>query len=223
MSAHEIFSRCQGLARGWQDRAELALPNKQKTCEFASVSRACGTLIPGLSSSEIRTLAEEFPDVHAAISESILSASERVMNGQIELLGRTIDVTAPDWHKDPLSDFRWPETFYDDVQIYELAADVKYVWEVSRHQFLPTLAQAWLLSADDSCADRVQQLISSWIEKNPRYVGVHWTSGLEVALRAISWVWTIAGLQSWTGYYRTDHAFYGRSCALLVSPPLLLL
>ena len=130
------------------------------------------------------------------------------MSGSWEMLGHTFDLTGDvDWHRDPRTGHRFPRTFYANVPLHQDVdddVDVKYVWELGRHQFLPELARVWLFSGNEHCANQTRRLVLSWIDQNPVYEGVHWTSGLEVAVRGISWIWTLATLADWDGWQDGD-------------------
>jgi len=82
--------------------------------------------------------------------------------------------------------------------------DVKYVWELGRQQYLAELARGWLLAREERFAEQARTLMLDWIQCNPLYEGVHWTSALEVAMRAISWIWTVAALAEWDGWQPGD-------------------
>ena len=71
------------------------------------------------------------------------------------------------------------------------AGDPKDVWELNRHTFLPHLGRAFFLSGDGRYAQRAVSLILSWIEQCPPGHTIHWTSGIEIAIRMISWIWTL--------------------------------
>ncbi len=77
------------------------------------------------------------------------------------------------------------------------AGDLRWVWELNRHPFLFTFARAFLLTADAAYAHRIVALVEDWIDHNPFGCGVNWSSALEVALRAISWLWTLPMLLEW--------------------------
>ena len=64
---------------------------------------------------------------------------------------------------------------------------MKPVWELNRHQYFVTLAQAYYLSGDRTYADELVSQWLDWIEQNPYRVGVNWASPLEIGLRLISW------------------------------------
>lgn len=218
MSGDEIFVRCREVARRWQDRYAYVSGYQSRPIEIDSVLRHCVDFVRGTGPRELASLAENHSHLHASIKDRCVRDAESVLSGRIELLGKTIELTGIDWHKDPLSEYRWKERFFADVPIYELPADVKYVWEVSRHQYLPTLARGWLFSGDDRNAQRMMDLMSSWVDQNPLYLGVNWTSALEVALRAISWIWSMAPTRTWGGWRgeeakrivasMADHAHY---------------
>ena len=62
------------------------------------------------------------------------------------------------------------------------AGDHKIIWELNRHQHLVALAQAGNL-------DEIRAQLESWLDQNPFHRGINWASALEVALRALSWMW----------------------------------
>src|SRR4029077_19244415 len=69
------------------------------------------------------------------------------------------------------------------------AGDHKIIWELNRHQHLTTLAQACLLSGRDEYFDEIIRQWESWVIANPYQRGINWASALEVAFRALSWIW----------------------------------
>src|SRR6185369_4323 len=73
--------------------------------------------------------------------------------------------------------------------------DVKFVWEVNRHQFFVTLARAFAYTDDERYAEACVAMARRWREANPTGTGVNWASNLEVAVRLLAWIWTIDLLQ----------------------------
>ena len=69
--------------------------------------------------------------------------------------------------------------------------DAKVTWELNRHQWMVTLAQAYALSGDGRYARHVLDQMEAWIVANPFGFGLNWTSSLEAALRLIAWCWAI--------------------------------
>ena len=97
-----------------------------------------------------------------------------------------------DWHRDPVSGYQWPRRYWADYDfVSSPSADVKVIHELNRHQHLPRLAKAFFLTGDETYASEAISQIESWIEQNPKWHGVNWQSSLEIAIRSISWLWTI--------------------------------
>jgi len=113
-----------------------------------------------------------------------------------EPLGESID-----WNRDYSSDKSIPLTYAHRLNYRRETSvgDVKYVWELNRHQHLVRLAQAYWITGDDKYAHEITTQITSWIEQCPYMHGVNWTSPMESALRLISWTWAFELIRSWPG------------------------
>lgn len=103
---------------------------------------------------------------------------------------RIFDLTFPidysfDWHCDYRYGTRVPSCFSRiiDIRDAKVVGDIKYIWEINRHQHLSAVAY----SGRPDAALIVREAIRLWIEQNPYLEGVNWTSSLECALRLISW------------------------------------
>lgn len=148
--------------------------------------------------------------------------ADRVVRGEFSFLGLEFQVGDPiEWQRDPQSGHVWPRRFYASVPIpfcegqskVGAPADAKYVWELNRHEFLVDCAKAFYLTGESLYAQRVCDLISSWIRDNPYLQGVNWAGPLEVAARAISWLWTYQFCRRWDGldsemHLRMSQSFY---------------
>ncbi|MGI8555678.1 MAG: heparinase II/III family protein, partial [Pyrinomonadaceae bacterium] len=127
------------------------------------------------------------------VTASIIEKAERLIEGRFDLLGfQDLDFgTAVDWHLEPITQKRAPLKHWK--QFDELATDdtgdKKIIWELNRHQHFFTLGAAFWLTGDERFAATFVRHLDSWMEQNPPGFGVNWVSGLEVALRAISWIW----------------------------------
>jgi hypothetical protein len=141
-------------------------------------------------------VANRFPHwVDAAILEA-----ERLCRHEVELLNLgTVKLgSAIDWHRDPYSGRTWERTFWTEYRPEHdpEGRDSKVIHELNRHQHLPRLAKAWLLTGNRRYADEAVQQMLSWIEQNPTGIGINWQSSLEIAIRTISWMWTLFFLRS---------------------------
>lgn len=212
MPPREIRDRIADKLRVWRERRQYQSHNATApSTKFLSnkpfnLCYLATTLVPGVKTAQLQRLKENFPQSHAFLAAEATSRAEAVLSGSWNLLGYPVDLQdAVDWHADPRTEHHFPQDFYADLSLYELGntIDVKYVWELGRHQYLVELARGWLFTGETRYAERSRDLILDWIEHNPLYEGVHWTSSLELAMRAISWIWTLATLAEWDGW-QTD-------------------
>lgn len=92
-----------------------------------------------------------------------------------------------DWHKDFKSGYVWEESqFYLDVKVApELGVEIKIPRELSRFQHIGLLASG---SLSESSHEFILEVID-WIVSNPYGYGVNWGCTMDVALRAINWIW----------------------------------
>ncbi|GJD47477.1 hypothetical protein OPKNFCMD_0185 [Methylobacterium crusticola] len=150
-----------------------------------------------------------FPDLRAGLAAAadvpaVRESLERVRQRRLRFLGRDwppafLEVPGEAsgfWLHDPVTGGRWPgaeaSSFRVDVRSTSDApgpdgtlGDVKYVWEPSRLQLLHPLAAA-LAAGEAWAGPAAAGLLRSWAEANPPYGGVHWVSGIELAMRLVS-------------------------------------
>jgi len=98
-----------------------------------------------------------------------------------------------DWHLDPVSGRHSPRLHWSRIDALDAAVvgDSKVVWELNRHQWLIRLGQVYRLSGEARYASVFARMISDWMRENPPGIGINWASSLEVAIRLISWSWTL--------------------------------
>lgn len=134
-------------------------------------------------------------DSPAEITE-LIDRADRLMSGDVTVFGHTVRLDGERlWHTDQLSGFTWPQRFhhryrYSDLIDLGRASDIKLPWELSRLQFLPSLALAYRVTGDDRYVKRARAIFDDWFASNPVGYGVPWAIGMEAALRAISLLWT---------------------------------
>ena len=131
----------------------------------------------------------------------LLRTADEILAGRWDVLGVTRqDMVAPDWFLDPLSGRRAPQAEYCfsiNHRNQAVTGNVKQVWELSRHHHLTVLAAAYALTGDRRYAERAGSHLRSWWQENPFLSGIHWTSGIELGIRLISWAWTRRLLDGW--------------------------
>lgn len=136
---------------------------------------------------------ELFRKSHPEAVSQIIEKAERLSEGKFDLLGYlNLDFgEAFDWHYEPISGKHIPLKHwkqFDELETEE-TGDKKIIWELNRHQHFFTLGVAYQLSKDEIFADVFVRHLDSWMEQNPPGMGINWFSSLEVAFRAMSWIW----------------------------------
>jgi hypothetical protein len=147
---------------------------------------------PGLA----RAIRARFPEAahHAA------RRGDAILAGRADLLGyRNLCVASrPDgtgdinWLHEPVNrrtarDGHWSEVPYLSPE----CGDHKVIWELNRHQQWPMLGRAWCLTGDSRYRDGFIDQLHGWMTQNPPERGINWASMLELALRSLSWVWSL--------------------------------
>ncbi len=124
-------------------------------------------------------------------NESLLQEAEDYLAGKYKLLNCTFTESPLDWHLDPQSGKQPPLEFGLDLNYrdFEVAGNVKNIWEKNRHHHLSVIASAYALTKEEKYAAHLAEQLQSWLAQNPFPLGVNWTSSLELGIRLISWVW----------------------------------
>jgi hypothetical protein len=209
MSFAEISCRArQQLAKWWDrtkpvsvDPAVLVGRRAPALAEIdAPASHVYQTLaqrfFPGpLDPRTVGVLSDCLPGVRA----DLVRVADGICQGRVSLLGYDeMNIAEPiDWHRDPVANRRVPMVHWSriDPLDFEAVGDSKVVWELNRHQWLVTLAQAYSLTGDRRYSDQVMRILTHWTLANPYGFGINWASSLEVAFRLIAWIWVFALLR----------------------------
>jgi hypothetical protein len=142
---------------------------------------------------EISTRTHLIRDHVPGFERSVLEQAEQILHHQFPLLGYGPQDYGKeiDWQLDIVSGKKaalkpWPKIDYLD---FNEVGDSKVTWELSRHQFMITLAKAWLLTGEERFIAKLNSIYYDWHRKNPYPLGINWASSLEVAFRSLSWIW----------------------------------
>jgi hypothetical protein len=114
-----------------------------------------------------------------------------------------------DWHSDFHRGYRWdPDIFFHDVRIAPVqGADIKVPRELSRFQHVAALAYG---STEESAVEFVLQVVD-WIVANPYGRGVNWACSMDIALRAVNWIWGIRLFEEQVAKYQQVMTLIGNS------------
>jgi len=128
-------------------------------------------------------------------SKVVLEWADKTINHEFDYLGSGLVKLNPiDWHLDFKNGFRWPKGwFYLKYKKVDLtnAADVKVPWELSRCHHLLWLGEAYLLTKDEKYVKEVVDQLEWWIDENPLMNSINWTCAMDVAIRAVNWMYAI--------------------------------
>jgi hypothetical protein len=121
-----------------------------------------------------------------------LGIAEEILAHRFPLLGAALG-TGPEirWRRDYSSGVESRAVYFRRIRYLDAAkaGDHKAIWELNRHQHLVLLAQAHLLSGRQDFLSEIARQLESWLDQNPFQRGINWSSALEVAFRALSWMW----------------------------------
>jgi hypothetical protein len=99
----------------------------------------------------------------------------------------------------------WTE--YETKEIAAPQVDVKFIWEPARLGWAFCLGRGYLLSGDERYSAAFWDLLNSFLDLNPAYLGLNWVSGQEVGLRvlAMTLAWHIFRDSIHSTSDRSDH------------------
>src|SRR5262249_51763579 len=98
------------------------------------------------------------------------------------------------WNYEHAADRPTPMSFAPqiDYRDFDATGDCKLVWEPNRHHQLVALGRAYRATADQRYAEAAAEQLRSWMDQCPYPFGMNWRSPLELGIRLINWVWTVA-------------------------------
>ncbi|MGU8962050.1 alginate lyase family protein [Clostridium perfringens] len=106
-----------------------------------------------------------------------------VFNDKINFLNKI------DWHK--CSNGNWEKNKYSldiDCKFTDDIGDIRYTWEINRHQFLPYIAIAYKNTKNDIYYNIIKKHFYDWNKENFFLKGVNWSSPMEISLRSYQWL-----------------------------------
>ena len=118
--------------------------------------------------------------------------AEKILRHDFPLLGIRIQPgPVIRWRRDYVHQIETGTHYFRRIPYLDAhrAGDHKIIWELNRHQHLVLLAQAWRLTGREEFYGELIAQLESWLADNPFQRGINWASALEVAFRALSWIW----------------------------------
>lgn len=94
-----------------------------------------------------------------------------------------------EWHKGMKSEWNKSVSSYDiEFKNTDDIGDIRYTWEINRHQYMPHLASLYIKTKDKKYFRQLEGAFEDWIKNNMFLKGVNWSSSMEIALRAYQWL-----------------------------------
>src|SRR5215471_6167518 len=179
--------------RSAEDAAQLILDRIYRESHPKRLDSRLGGFFPSLSQRQaiIQAMDSRFPHQRAAI----IQKADNACGGRFDLMGfRGLSFGEPiHWRLEPLSGKRAPCHHWSRIDYLNssVAGDKKITWELNRHQHFVTLGQAYWMTGDECYAAAFAVQVDSWMDSNPPGMGINWSSSLELAVRMISWIWSL--------------------------------
>lgn len=182
-----------------RNRGELSDLTLQRALGGVSLETAFSAFVqrffvdPARARETAATLAKAYPR-HA---QRTRETAQRVLEHVFDLLGSgpTSLGDRIDWQRDFRSGFTWSRDVLPDDQdtlLLDVHCDIKIPWELSRcHQFV-VLGRAYAIEQDARYAAEFVAQLQAWLDDNPWPYGVNWSRAMEVAVRAVNWIWAAA-------------------------------
>ena len=126
--------------------------------------------------------------------KTILTCADHALRHEFSHLGSGFVKVEPlMWNSDLRTGFQWPERlYYSHLRgCTPKGSDIKSPWELSRCPHFLWLAGAYLLTNDERYAREVVDELNHWIDHNPLMYTVNWTCSMEVAIRAVNWLYAL--------------------------------
>jgi len=130
----------------------------------------------------------------------IITCADQALRHEFDLLGSGPIVLNPiDWHTDFKVNVRWDKKYYKEISGIK-GADIKVPWELSRCQHLLWLGEAYLLTGNSDYAKEVIDEVNWWIDDNPFMYSVNWGCAMDVAFRAVNWLFSLNMISGYEGF-----------------------
>lgn len=102
------------------------------------------------------------------------------------------------WHAGFQTAREWPRTFAYDLgyKQNDAVGDARTNWELNRHFQFALWAKNYYFTREDRYKEALITQWTDWCEANPFLIGISWTSVMEVAIRAINWMYMLAFMKA---------------------------
>lgn len=182
-------------------RARIALRDRAVAPSYGGTASAAAARLlrsrDGVPANRLDALAAR-PEPGAAGYDACVASARALARGEWTLFGRPVTLAdPPDWNADPLVGVHWPNRDARTLDYHHaLAGDPKWTWELGRLTALPVLAVTARVTGEREPIARAARWAKDFMARAPLGQGIHHTSGIELAVRNLALVWTLAVLDA---------------------------
>ena len=136
--------------------------------------------------------------------------AEHAVEGRIQSFSRwDAEFGNPiDWQLNPVTGRRWDRDLHwsKALSLERDVGDVKTTWEVARfpQAYWFGRAAAFFPELAENLAQTFVEQVRQFIEANPPRLGIHWSSGQELVLRSMSWMFGFSSLHRFSSMRRVE-------------------
>ncbi len=125
-----------------------------------------------------------------ANNSEIINISDNLRRGIVEIFGLRGEVEKLIAGIDPWTNQKWPDDHYKNIYFNPGYApgDVKFLWEFMKHNFLPALGKAYLLTGNEVYLKSAIEFINTWLGSVADDKGVSWAGHPHICQRMINWL-----------------------------------
>jgi hypothetical protein len=132
-----------------------------------------------------QTIGQDGLQILLAEADEIVAGKVRLFGGEAVPLQLSIPGKLSHWTDYETGKVAIPYSLINGLP----APDIKFIWEPARFGWAFALGRAYQLTGNENYSQAFWQFFETFSEANPPYLGPHWMSAQEVAIRLMAYVW----------------------------------
>lgn len=115
---------------------------------------------------------------------------ERILTGSFLFFSTHWKKRSSNWKTSPLNEYLPRDRHWSTIPDFNAEqGDIKWIWELSRFDWVFQLARAWVFSGDERFVEGFWLNLQDWRDHNPPNQTINWKCGQECALRLLALCW----------------------------------
>lgn len=143
-------------------------------------------------------------------AKRIIASADKILAGIYNLLGSgDVTINPIRWNFDFVSQYEWKNQYYADYDQINISSnsDVKIPRELSRSHHMLHCAIAYRITGKRKYADLIIDQILDWNQHNPLMYSINWGCPMDVAIRAVNWIWALRLITDYERVLKYDNLF----------------